>query len=73
MILGIATTSFDFSIATRLVIFAEDLHHHRNSNDSSCVSPNSNKVGQVLPGFFIRSTADLVAGVKQGHHMITHY
>ena len=50
IILGVTKNSFDFSIVTRLVIFAEELHHQRlvtNSN-GSFISPNSSKVGQMI-------------------------
>jgi len=49
MVLGITENSFDFSIVTRLVTFAEDLHHPRpvtNSN-GSFASANLGKMGQM--------------------------
>ena len=70
IVLGITKNSFDFSIVTRLVTFAKDLHYRRpvtNSN-GSFISPNSSKMGQMSKicsqaGSFIRSTADLMVCV----------
>ena len=42
IVLGITENSFDFSIVTRLVTFAKDLHHQRQimHNNGAFISPN---------------------------------
>ena len=50
IVLGITKNSFDFSIVTRLVTFAKDLHYRRpvtNSNESFISPNNLSKMGQM--------------------------